>query len=102
VEGPNASAGESKLPFLLVLVMIAVGVSSGLRVQSPSPPKPVETEPSQPPADVQSLPARLWQDPFEVTEKARALLPTSSAADEFGAEMSQLPELVTEHIAQGR
>ena len=44
MENTNASGGDFKFTFLLVLAMVAMGVSSGLRVQPASPPAPEGAE----------------------------------------------------------
>src|SRR2546428_133004 len=65
------TSGPLWLPYILMLLLMAIGVSGVPKGTSVSLPGTTQGGLNQARAGGQSIPARLWQDPFEATETVR-------------------------------
>src|SRR5450432_3874916 len=101
MEKPTSPSGNLWLPYVLMLVLMAVGVSNGPKGTSIVRPGTAEGGLSQAILERQTIPARLWQDPLEATETARRILNSgdsqSPAAQAAFADSISITDLIGLH-----
>ena len=99
----NTGSGELWLPSVIVLAVFAIGFASGPRVSTISRPSAaLEGITANASKGWQTIPARLWQDPFEATIQPRKPLDTVKREPPQNSERSsvRLSELIAHHTSR--